>query len=316
MVMSEERARARERLSAIRANRAGWRDSPGEESPSRDEFDAVPGDSALPRWLQDSALGVDENGGHRDYDDYDYDAPRHPSDRVSSSRFDALPEHWRGARWRPSRRTTWILALVAVLATATGIFTVWWDSPTVQAVPPLPTAQPVAQPVPADAHSGDPTTAPAASQPTAEELVVSVVGLVHVPGLVRLPAGARVADALAAAGGPLDGADTVALNLAQKVADGDQVVVGVVGEAPTSSSTSVGGAAESAPGRPSSSALVDLNTATETELDALPGVGPVTAAAIVAWRTSNGKFTDVEQLGEVDGIGPARLAKLRTLVSV
>jgi competence protein ComEA len=61
---------------------------------------------------------------------------------------------------------------------------------------------------------------------------------------------------------------------------------------------------------------VNLNTATEAELDELPGVGPVTAAAIISWRTYNGKFTDIEQLGEVDGIGPARLAKLRVLVSV
>ncbi len=117
----------------------------------------------------------------------------------------------------------------------------------------------------------------------------------------------------------LEGAETVGLNLAQKLADGDQIVVGAAdqsGGVSASSSTTAGVTGPAATGESGGAGLVNLNTATEAELDDLPGVGPVTAAAIISWRTSNGRFTDIEQLGEVDGIGPARLAKLRVLVSV
>jgi competence protein ComEA len=155
-------------------------------------------------------------------------------------------------------------------------------------------------------------------------VVVSVVGLVHKPGLVTLGTGARIADALTAAGGALDGADLMGLNMARRVADGEQIIVGIAappGE-PTTLGSSVG--SESAPtsAAPTSGTAtapggpVDLNTATVDELDALPGVGPVTAAAIVAWRDANGSFTSVDQLGDVDGIGPARLEKLRAQVRV
>ena len=156
-----------------------------------------------------------------------------------------------------------------------------------------------------------------------------MVGLVHTPGLVTLAPGARIADALKAAGGTMDGADTTGLNMARQVDDGEQIVVGIApvkGQpAVLGSSVSSGSAAPGPPGtasrsgssgRPPRSEVVNLNTATVQQLDALPGVGPVTAAAIVAWRDANGKFTSVDQLGEVDGIGPARLEKLRPLVRV
>jgi competence protein ComEA len=110
------------------------------------------------------------------------------------------------------------------------------------------------------------------------------------------------------------------LNLARHLADGEQIVVGIAAPAgqPTALGSSVGSAA--APETPAAPAQpvgpVDLNTATAEQLDTLPGVGPVTAAAIVAWRATNGRFTAVDQLGEVDGIGPARLEKLRPLVRV
>lgn len=152
------------------------------------------------------------------------------------------------------------------------------------------------------------------------------MGLVHKPGLVTLEAGARIADALAAAGGPLDGADMVGLNMARRLTDGEQIVVGIAappGE-PTAmgSSVSPGATATSADSPPTgtgdkpSGEKVNLNTATVEQLETLPGIGPVTAAAIVAWRDANGRFTSVDQLGDVDGIGPARLDKLRSLVHV
>lgn len=149
-------------------------------------------------------------------------------------------------------------------------------------------------------------------------MVVSVVGLVHAPGLVTLAPGARVADALQAAGGAMDGADTIGLNMASQLVDGEQIVVGL---APVSgqrralgSSVSPGRAATR--GQPETVEVLDLNNATAAQLDALPGVGPVTVAAILAWRQEHGKFTSVDQLGDVDGIGPARLNKLRALVRV
>jgi competence protein ComEA len=157
-------------------------------------------------------------------------------------------------------------------------------------------------------------------------VVVSVVGLVHTPGLVTLTPGARIADALKAAGGTLDGADTVGLNMARQVDDGEQIVVGI---APVKGQPSVLGSSVSSgtgaagpsstgprPGKSGPAGVINLNTATAQQLDALPGVGPVTAAAIVSWREAHGKFTSVDQLGDVDGIGPGRLEKLRPLVRV
>jgi competence protein ComEA len=161
--------------------------------------------------------------------------------------------------------------------------------------------------------SATPRSSAAPDQP----VVVSVVGLVTKPGLVTLAPGARIADAVSAAGGVLDGADMLGLNLARHLADGEQVVVGISTPAgqPSALGSSVSGDAPRAPAAGPTEPL-DLNTATVEQLDALPGVGPVTAAAIVAWRDANGKFTGVDQLGEVDGIGTARLEKLRALVRV
>jgi competence protein ComEA len=174
-----------------------------------------------------------------------------------------------------------------------------------------------------------PSASPGAGQPAGADrpVVVSVVGLVRTPGLVTLAPGARIADALQAAGGPVNGADTIGLNMARPVGDGEQIVVGLApapGQ-PTSlgSSVATGSApASKGPGpvtgttKAKAGEVLDLNTATVEQLDALPGVGPVTAAAIVAWRQANGKFNSVDQLADVDGIGPARLERLRPLVRV
>lgn len=141
--------------------------------------------------------------------------------------------------------------------------------------------------------------------------MVAVVGSVNVPGLVTLPEGARVSDAIEAAGGALPGTDLSTLNIARKVADGEQIVVGLPGP-PVDSGTSepqptAGGA---------STALVDINSANVTQLDELPGIGPVLAQRIVDFREENGPFKSVEELENVSGVGPAVLAKVKDLVTV
>lgn len=192
----------------------------------------------------------------------------------------------------------------------------------------------------ASAASSPPATAPTPGPPTPVppgtgstavapdgRIVVSVVGLVRRPGLVRITATARVADAIEQVGGARPGADLISLNMAQLLHDGDQILVGqgdggsvksavvtatdVPGDGPSATQPGAGGSLPA-----DGTGLVNLNTATAEQLDTLPGVGPVTAAAILAWRQNNGQFTSVEQLAEVDGIGPARLAKLKPLVTV
>ncbi|NKR26424.1 ComEA family DNA-binding protein [Prescottella equi] len=220
------------------------------------------------------------------------------------------------------RRGAAVLVLAGLIAAGVAGVAVWRDRPTAQAVPPLPVVEVREPEAVGDEDAGLPAPAVEAEPVGDAQLVVSVVGLVNQAGLVRLPAGSRVADALAAAGGPRPGADVLGLNMAERVDDGDQILVGAM--PPDGGPTTVGSARVGPGAAPGSAAggggkaagKVNLNTAGEGELDALPGVGPVTAAAIVSWRQSNGKFTDVEQLGEVDGIGPARLAKLRDLVTL
>ncbi|MEE2033055.1 ComEA family DNA-binding protein [Rhodococcus chondri] len=240
---------------------------------------------------------------------------------VSSSRDPGLPDgtfdtgppprlvdRIAAARWDTGRRGTVALASVGIVAALVALVVVWRDRPVPEPIPPLPTVE----------IATDTTSTSAAPAPEPAELVVSVVGLVAAPGLVQLDAGARVADALEAAGGANPGADLVGLNLAQRVADGDQIVVGSAPPQSLPEGSGISGAEGAAVADPAGadSRLVNLNSADEATLDALPGVGPVTAASIVSWRRANGAFTDVEQLGEVDGIGPARLARLRELVTV
>ena len=214
-----------------------------------------------------------------------------------------------------------VVGLVAVLVTVVSLVR---DQPPAVVSAKLPPVEMAASGVPA----------PALSSSAPGPVVVSVVGLVQRPGLVTLAPGARIADALEASGGALDGADVLGLNMARKVADGEQIVVGIgaapgqpaeMGSSVVSDTTASPGSSGS-PGAPPSAgapsgeggaqAPVDLNSATAEQLDALPGVGPVTAAAIVAWRDAHSRFGSVDQLADVDGIGPARLDKLRPLVTV
>ena len=141
------------------------------------------------------------------------------------------------------------------------------------------------------------------------QLVVDVVGAVRRPGLYRLGASARVADALARAGGSTRKADLEQVNLAAPVADGQQIVI------PRRIASGPPGAAPSAAGPAQQTGPVHLNTATLEELDSLPGVGPVTAQRILDYRTEHGAFRSVDELDAVPGIGPARLDQLRELVA-
>jgi competence protein ComEA len=153
------------------------------------------------------------------------------------------------------------------------------------------------------ASSGSATTAP--------RLVVYVVGAVRRAGLVRLPEGARVADALERAGGPTRRADLTLLNLAAPVADGQQVVVPV--RTPGGGVAAAGGAGGAAgTGVP---AKISLASATLEQLDALPGIGPVTAQKILDWRQAHGPLRSADDLDAVPGIGPARVEQLRDLVT-
>lgn len=181
--------------------------------------------------------------------------------------------------------------------------------------------------------SGQSTAAPesAAADPSSPaELVVHVSGAVASPGVVRLPAGSRVDDALRAAGGASEDADLSAVNLARPVADGEQIYVPRPGEEPPASAARDPGAAGSAPGAGSGAGggaggedraedggtPIDLNTAGPTELEALPGVGPAIAQRIVEHREKNGPFASVDALLEVSGIGPATLEEIRGRATV
>ena len=139
------------------------------------------------------------------------------------------------------------------------------------------------------------------------DVVVHVVGAVREPGLYRLKEGQRVADALELAGGATKRADLTLVNLAAPVADGTQVVVPL-------RAAPVGGGSGSAASTATPAGPVHLNSATVEQLDALPGIGPVTAQKIVDWRQAHGAFTSVDDLDAVPGIGPARIEQLRELV--
>lgn len=159
------------------------------------------------------------------------------------------------------------------------------------------------------------TASTSTTEPAPSELVAHAAGAVAHPGIYRLPAGARVADLVDAAGGLTDLADGDRVNLAAPLTDGAQVYVPDEGEAPpvapAPAPTDPSAGDEPGPHEP-----VNLNQATAADLDTLPGVGPATAQAILEWRAANGSFTSVDQLLDVRGIGEAKLAQLRPLVTV
>ena len=277
-------------------------------------------------------LGADpDTDAHVDCDSSDLKANEAPDEDQNSLLPRWLPDASQGTGWLarvradPGRAGAIALAVVAALAVLVTVFTLVRDRPAPVMSAKLPPVERAASASPRSSAT------PGAGQPASPDrpVVVSVVGLVHTPGLVTLAPGARIADALQAAGGVVDGADTIGLNMARPLGDGEQIVVGlaprsgqptVLGSSVSSGSAPISGAPASGQVsgsvKPKAGEVLDLNTATVEQLDTLPGVGPVTAAAIVAWRQANGKFTSVDQLADVDGIGPARLDKLRPLVRV
>jgi competence protein ComEA len=176
------------------------------------------------------------------------------------------------------------IVIAAVLLTA-GL--VWLNRPSSVAVPE------VASPgIPIATNSQT-----ALSPQGLDQIVVDVKGDVLTPGLVTLPAGSRVADAIAAAGGVIPTANVTSINLAERLSDGQMIFIG------NSQSMNL-----------SSDPRVNLNLATQADLDSLPGVGPVMAGRIIAWRESNQRFHSIEELQEVPGIGPKVFANLKPLV--
>lgn len=352
----QEHQAALARLTALVAGRDGNgvpdRQAPDRDVPGGRSAGATPG---LPPWWRAGDDGADDEADAPDLtaEEHHAAAATDPADQGADSstaqredpRADGraglripLPDRWRGARARMSRRGMIIALVVAALAAAWAGVGALRDAPVTQAVPPVAGGPdgPVPQTLPTGGASSGPVDGPGpgsgpdgADEPAAEEIVVAVQGLVGTSGLVRLPAGARVDDAIAAAGGPLEGADLLTLNLAQPLADGDQVLVGIAptdGEPPRLGSATVTAAGSGAAGGGDTGAggdgggegggALDLNTATAAQLETLPGIGPVTAESIVAWRTEQGPFSSVDDLTRVAGIGPARLANLRAHVTV
>ncbi|WP_431936839.1 helix-hairpin-helix domain-containing protein [Micromonospora sp. RP3T] len=204
----------------------------------------------------------------------------------------------------PGRRGVRVLAVVAAIVVLVAAVWAWRSRPSAEPV------RPVESVTEASTGAGTEVAAPAGSS---AQVVVTVAGKVRRPGLVRLPAGSRLADALTAAGGALPGIDVALLNPARKVTDGELILVGVT--APPGQPAPGPAAGGGAPGGPAAGP-VNLNTATLAQLDALPGVGPVLAQRILDHRDQHGGFRSVADLRQVDGIGDARYEQLKELVTV
>lgn len=246
---------------------------------------------------------------------------REPGRHAARRRISAaalVPEPLRG-RVRISPAGLGVVALLVAVALSITAWQVIRDDPE----PPMPVTGPsveqppvVAAPQSEMASVAPSSTSPDATGPSGTTVTVDVAGKVRRPGIVVLASGARVVDALEKAGGARPSVDLSSLNLARVLVDGEQIVVGI-GASPDPASPLPGSSGTTgAPGSTAPVALVDLNLADQALLETLPDVGPVTAAAIIAWREEHGGFTAVTELLEVSGIGEATLATLTPLVTV
>jgi competence protein ComEA len=199
-----------------------------------------------------------------------------------------------------------IAGLVILVAVTLGGAGLWYSRslPKPVELAASPAAPMSGSPAPVSVSSSAPS---ASASPVT--ILVDVAGWVRKPGVYEFQQGQRVIDAVKAAGGARHGADLTALNLAAPLTDGTQILVLKLG-AP--SSIGSGGSGSSS----GSGTLININTASETELEELPGVGPVTGAAIIEYRTKNGPFASVDELDNVSGIGPATLEEIRPMATV
>ena len=223
-------------------------------------------------------------------------------------------------RWRTGLRVAVLLGVVCLVL---GCW-FWWDvvASTPHVVPLSEVGSAAARGQPQESAAGPPGEdggAPAGGQdstgPSGVKIVVHVAGAVNRPGVVELPEGSRTHEAIAAAGGSAAGADLNRLNLAAVLADGQKIHVPLVGE-PDGTGTAPGDAGAEPGGAEPAGATIDLNSATAEELGTLPRVGPVLAQRIVDWRKEHGRFSTVEELDAVDGVGPKMLETLLPLVRV
>lgn len=235
-------------------------------------------------------------------------------DRMRLALRERLPL-WLQLRCGMELRTVAALAVALVVAVALAVHHFWSGRPqTVRAPEPEP-ARAAAGPT-AGVTAGPTAGARSAVGAGGRSVVVDVTGKVRRPGLRHLPPGARVADAIKAAGGARPGADTSGLNRARTLVDGEQIVVGAPANQAPASATPTGQAPGPGPGAAGAppGGVISLNSATADQLDTLPGVGPVLARHILDYRTQHGAFRSIDELREVNGIGDRRFADLRPLV--
>ena len=204
------------------------------------------------------------------------------------------------ARFLPGGTTVAALILVVVLIAAVGVWRHAASRERAQAFAQSSSEGEDSESAPVAA--GPSPSAPASAGDNADDVVVYVSGAVASPGVLTLPANSRVIDAITAAGGATPEADLESINLARILVDGEQIRVGVVGEPPPVASAGTGTA---------SGACVRLATATETELQTLPGIGPALAQRIISYRSTHPRLTSVDELDDVPGIGPSLIEKIR-----
>lgn len=273
---------------------------------ARDRLQATLGDAS--RGLLTGDRPADGGGGEPF--EYGGDSPLHPDSGHPGGTRPSV-------RWRLGMQAAVLLGVLAVAAGA--LF--WWQAAAGRPdVLPLDTISRDTGPSEVD---GSPPAQPSGSAaatpaPSGNTMVVHVSGAVRAPGVVALPPGSRVHQAIELAGGAADDADLDALNLAQEAADGQKIHVPRHGEPPDidDGAARPGTAAPSGQALPGKEAKVNLNTAGVEELDTLPKVGPVLAQRIVDWRAEHGPFAAVEDLDAVDGVGPKMLESLLPLVTV